>query len=169
MNVRSVMTACVVLLMIPIETYAIDPLIEGSGSADVSYDGKAEEYALQIGFDLDTDFSNPKNVVALFSKSSFEGAENPRRIMIRVDSTRTGEVEATPANKRFVFTQDGGQLYFPKAPCVIEIQRAYGGNAASVFKGRIRSCVVLSAGVEHTISARFEVLGAPSWKMKSSY
>ena len=169
MNVRTMMTACVVFLLIPIASYAIDLIIEGSGSADVTYDGKAEEYALQIGFDLDTDFSNPKNVIALFSKSSFEGAANPRRIKIRVDSTKTGEVEATAANKRFVFTQDGGQQHFPKAPCVIEIQRAYSGNAASVFKGRIRSCVVLSAGVEHTISARFEVLGAPSWKMKSSY
>ena len=67
MSLRTMIAAYVIFLLIPIEASAVDLTIEGSGSADVTYDGKAQEYALQIGFDLDTDFSNPKNVIALFS------------------------------------------------------------------------------------------------------
>ena len=86
-----------------------------------------------------------------------------------MDSTKTGAVEADAKNNRFVFIQDGGQLYFPKSPCTIEILSAYTGDETSVFKGQVRSCVVLSAGVEHTISARFEVIGPATWKTKSSF
>ena len=170
MNSRWLMATCVVFLLALIgSSSAIDLIIQGSGSADVIYDGEAQEYTLQIGFDLDTEFSNPSSAVALFSRSSFEGSANPRRIRLRVDSTKTGAIEATAGNKRFVFIQEGGQLYFPKVPCVIEIQKAYSGNPSSILKGRIESCVVRSAGIEHTISARFQITGTPNRKMMSSY
>lgn len=169
MSLRTATTAFMIYFLLPTSTcFALEVITEGSGSADVTYDGATAKYALQIGFDMDTDFSNPGNAIALFSKSSFEGSSNPRRIKFRVDSTKSGAIEATAENKRFVFIQDGGQLHFPKSPCRIEIQRAYTGGGSSLFKGQIRSCIVQSGGIEHTISARFEVIGPATWKTKSS-
>ena len=147
----------------------MDFIIEGSGSAEVSYDGKTNNYPLQIGFGLDTDFSNSKNVIAVFSKTKWEDATNPLRIQIRIDSTKTGKITADQQNKRFIFIQDGGQLHFPKEPCSMKITNPYTGDENSHLKGKIDSCVVLSAGIEHTISAKFEVIGTPKYKIKSEY
>ena len=170
MNLRTLVMALVIWFLIPLGfTFAANIVTQGSGMADVTYDGEPDQYTLQIGFDRDTDFSNPKNAIALFSKSKFEGSANPRRIKLRVDSTKTGKIKANAENKRLVFIQDGGQLHFPKTPCVIDIQKPYSGNASSLFKGQVESCVVVSGGVEHTISAQFEVQGTPKWKSKPMY
>lgn len=116
MSFRTAATAFMIVLLPPaISSFAFETITEGSGSADVTYDGETKKYALQIGFGMDTDFSNPRNAIALFSKSSFEGASIPRRIKFRLDSTKIGAVEANTDNNRFVFIQDGGQLYFPKS------------------------------------------------------
>ena len=152
-------------------SYAMELVIEGSGSAEVTYDGETSEYPLQIGFGLDTDFSNPENAIILFSVTdwSFDDATNPRRIKIRVDATRNGKTIADQENERFIFIQDGGQLYYPLEPCQIRISSPYTGDENSHMKGRVESCVVHSAGIEHTVSASFEVLGAPKWKTKDEY
>ena len=169
MSFKTATTAFIIFfLLLASSSFALEVITQGSGSADVTYDGTTKKYALQLGFDMDTDFSNPRKAVALFSKSSFEGSSNPRRIKFRVDSTKSGVVEANAENKRFIFIQDGGQSYYPNSSCKIEIQSTYTGGASSLFKGQIRSCIVLSAGIEHTVSARFEINGPATWKTKST-
>ncbi len=150
-------------------SYAMEFIIEGSGSAEVTYDGETNSYPLQIGFGLDTDFSNPTNAIAVFSKTKWEDATNPRRIFIRIDSKKTGKISLDQDNQRFIFIQDGGQLYFPREPCSMEITTPNSGDSDSHLRGVIRSCVVHSGGIDHTVSVDFEVIGTPKWKTKSSF
>ncbi len=73
------------LLLVAPSSFAPEIISEGSGSADVTYDGTTSQYTLQIGFGMDTDFSNPAKFIALFSKSSFQGSSSKRAyIQIRL-------------------------------------------------------------------------------------
>ena len=168
-NARTRILAISILLAFNSFCYALDFITEGSGAAEVTYDGETHSYPLQIGFGLDTDFSNPKNAIAVFSKTKWEDVTNPRRILIRTDTEKVGKFSIDQKNRYFVFVQDGGQLYYPTEPCSIEISKPYTGDSNSQLRGEIDSCNVHSAGIDHTISVKFEVLGTPKWKTKSNY
>jgi hypothetical protein len=48
------------LLLMAGSAFALEIIKHSSGSAEVTYDGKNETFPLQIGFGVETDFSNAK-------------------------------------------------------------------------------------------------------------
>lgn len=154
---------------------------EATGEALIERDGAMETYNLKTGFFSDTRFENPRRAIIEFQIPD-EKHSNARRIKITLDSTRTGEHyadgkdysifaedkvkigEPTPhgLSASFIFIADGGQIFPPKDSCTINITSPYTGTPESIFDGEVNNCVVHSAGIDHTISAKFTVRGIPS-------
>jgi hypothetical protein len=152
-----------------------------SGESLIVLDGKQETYILQTGFMSDTRLANPGRAIIQFQMPA-EKYSNARRIQMTLDATRTGQHvadgknfsilnedkvaigEPTPSGLTaiFYFVADGGQIFPPKDTCPIIISSPYTGNSESVFSGEVTNCVVHSAGIDHTISARFTMRGMPS-------
>ena len=154
---------------------------EATGEAHIVRDGSNETYALKTGFFSHTRFSNPRRSKVQFQIPS-EKDINARRIELTLDATRTGEHfadgkgysifdedkisigESSPhgLTAMLVFIADGGQVFPPKDSCIIVITSPYTGTPDSIFSGEVNNCVVHSAGIDHTISAKFYMRGTPS-------
>jgi hypothetical protein len=150
---------------------------EATGEALIVRDGVQEIYQLQTGFLSDTRMVNPGRATVEFQLPA-EPHSNARRIEMTLDATRHGEYiidgkamndrmfdrsqGQTPLAATFQFVADGGQIYPPKETCRLIISSPYTGTADSVFSGEVQNCVVHSAGIDHTISAKFTMRGVSS-------
>ena len=150
---------------------------EATGEALIVRDGVQETYQLQTGFFSDTRMSNPGRATLEFQLPA-EPHSNARRIEMTLDATRPGEyiIDGKAMNDRmfdrsqdqtslaatFQFVADGGQIYPPKETCRLIVSSPYTGTADSVFSGEVQNCVVHSAGIDHTISAKFTMKGVSS-------
>lgn len=155
-----------------------------SGEAIVVKDGKTEMYPLKTGFFSDTRFKDPSRARIQFQAQAPDNS-NARRIDFTLDATKTGIHyadgkllsdnfmssdkikigEQTPNGliASFTWVADGGQIFFPKTSCTINITSAYTGSASSLFSGEILDCQVHSAGIDYNISsAKFSMKGAPA-------
>ena len=153
------------------------PIAEATGEALIVRDGVQETYQLQTGFFSDTRMANPGRATLEFQLPA-EPHSNARRIEMTLDATRPGEYiidgkamndrmfdrseDQTPLAATFQFVADGGQIYPPKETCRLIISSPYTGSADSVFSGEVQNCVVNSAGIDHTISAKFTMRGVSS-------
>lgn len=154
-----------------------------SGEAVIVKDGVTETYPVVTGFFSDTRFANPSRATVQFQASAPEHS-NARRIEITLDATRTGrhhadgtmlsgsfmgseqirigEVTSAGRTASFRWVADGGQIFWPKTSCDIEVTTAYTGGASSIFSGEVRDCPVHSAGIDYHISSvSFTMRGAP--------
>ncbi len=134
---------------------------DATGSASVRIDGKSFTYRLLTGFDVDTDFSNPRRSVVVFAISDWTGPTNPRRVRLIIDATRTGTFSTKDDGVYFKFIEDGGQHFDPKDQCEVQITSAYSGTARSLYSGRIRDCLVNSLASERNVSVEFTMKGVP--------
>ncbi len=150
---------------------------EATGEALIVRDGVQETYQLQTGFFSDTRMANPGRATLEFQLPA-EPHSNARRIEMTLDATRPGEYiidgkamndrmfdrseDQTPLAATFQFVADGGQIYPPKETCRLIISSPYTGTADSIFSGEVQNCVVHSAGIDHTISAKFAMRGVSS-------
>ncbi len=145
------------LLFVSVVAQAAD----ATGSARLQIDGKSFTYRLLTGFDVDTDFSNPKRSVVVFAISDWTGVKNPRRVRLIVDATKTGMFSTEDDGVYFKFIEDGGQHFDPKNKCKVEITSAYLGTAQSLYSGRISDCLVNSLASERNVSLEFTMKGVP--------
>lgn len=157
---------------------------DATGEASVVLDGTPETYRLQTGFFSETRFNDPQKASIQFQMPGGKYS-NARRIELSIDAMKTGrhfadgkaitdsmfgkgpEVavgEQTPDGyaARFQFIADGGQIFPPKNSCTITVTSPYTGSPGSVFSGEVNGCTVHSAGIDHTLSARFVMQGVPS-------
>jgi len=153
------------------------PKAEATGEAFIIRNGVQETYQLQTGFFSETRMANPARATVQFQMPA-EPHSNARRIEMTFDATKTGEYlidgkamndrmfsrsqDQTPLDATFQFVADGGQIFPPKETCRLIISSPYTGTPESVFSGEIQNCVVHSAGIDYTISARFTMRGASS-------
>jgi len=154
-----------------------------TGEAVVVKDGKAETFPVKTGFFSDTRMAQPARATVQFQVGGGENS-NGRRIELTLDATKTGAHyadgkllndnfmssdkirigERTPQGytASFRWYNDGGQIWWPKTSCIINVTSAYTGTPSSVFAGEIRDCPVHSAGIDYTInSVKFTMRGAP--------
>lgn len=150
---------------------------EATGEAFIVRDGVQETYQLQTGFFSETRMANPERATVQFQLPAGPHS-NARRIEMTLDAMRRGEYiidgkamndrmfdrskDRTPFAATFQFVADGGQIFPPKETCLLVISSPYTGTADSVFSGEIANCVVHSAGIDHTISAKFAIRGSSS-------
>jgi hypothetical protein len=150
---------------------------EATGEAIIVRDGIQETYQLQTGFLSDTRMATPGRATVEFQMPA-EPHSNARRIEMTLDATRTGEYiidgkamndrmfgrseDQTPLAATFQFVADGGQIYPPKETCRLIVSSPYTGTADSVFSVEVQNCVVHSAGIDHTITAKFSMRGVSS-------
>jgi hypothetical protein len=152
---------------------------EATGEALIVRDGIRETFILQTGFFSDTRMANPRMASVQFQIPA-EKHSNARRIEMVLDATKVGEhfvdgnfvrdtfmgrsgEESGDENKaRFQYITDGGQIFFPEDSCNIVVTSPYTGDPNSIFSGEVKDCVVTSAGIRHTISAEFKVIGRSS-------
>jgi hypothetical protein len=152
---------------------------EATGEALIIRDGASETFLLQTGFFSETRMANPRKASIQFQIPA-EKHSNARRIEMILDATKTGEhsidgnfmrdtfmgrssEQSEQDHKpRFQYVADGGQVFFPKDSCTVVVTSPYTGTADSIFAGEVKNCVVTSAGISHTISAEFKMIGAPS-------
>jgi len=135
---------------------------DATGSAAVQIDGESFTYLLLTGFDVDTDFSNPRRSIVVFAISDWDEGTNPRRVRLSIDATRLGRFSTNDEGVRFKFIEDGGQHFDPSGGCDVEITSAYTGAADSVYSGRVSNCVVNSLAAERRVSVDFTMRGVPS-------
>jgi len=140
---------------------------------------------LKTGFFSETRLADPRKAVLQYEIEGAKEYSNGRRIEITVDATKAGEHRVDgkameeafsarfkdsqggqPAAQdppvKFRFIADGGQIFFPKDACTVIVTSPYAGTSDSVFTGEVNNCVVTSAGIDHTISAMFKMVGVPS-------
>jgi hypothetical protein len=152
---------------------------EATGEALIIRDGVRETFVLQTGFFSDTRMANPRMASVQFQIPA-EKHSNARRIEMVLDATKVGEhfvdgnfvrdtfmgrsgEESEQENKaRFQYIADGGQIFFPEDSCDIIVTSPYTGDPNGIFSGEVKDCVVTSAGIRHTISAEFKVIGLSS-------
>jgi hypothetical protein len=152
---------------------------EPTGEARIIRDGVAETFILQTGFFSDTRLANPRRASVQFQVPA-EKHSNARRIEMVLDVTKAGDhlvdgnyVRDTFMGKsgegleqenkpRFQYIADGGQIFFPKDSCTIVVTSPYTGAPDGVFAGEVKDCVVTSAGITHTLSAQFRMVGVSS-------
>jgi hypothetical protein len=161
----------------PLQQEAKKP--EPTGEARIIRDGVKETFALQTGFFSDTRLANPKRATVQYQIPA-EKHSNARRIEMVLDVTKVGghsvdgnymrdtfmgksREELEQENKpRFQYVADGGQIFFPKDGCTIVVTSPYTGTPDGVFGGEVKDCVVTSAGITHTVSAEFKMVGTSS-------
>lgn len=152
---------------------------EPTGEARIIRDGVAETFILETGFFSDTRLANPRRASVQFQVPA-EKHSNARRIEMALDVTKAGEhpvdgnyVRDTFMGKspealeqenkpKFQYIADGGQIFFPKDSCTIVVTSPYTGTPDGVFAGEVKDCVVTSAGITHTLSAQFRMVGVSS-------
>jgi hypothetical protein len=152
---------------------------EATGEALVVRDGARETFLLQTGFFSETRMADPTRASIQFQIPA-EKHSNARRIEMVLDATKAGEhsidgnfMRDTFMGKsaeqseqdhkpRFQYVADGGQIFFPKESCTVVVTSPYTGTADSVFAGEVKNCEVTSAGINHTISAHFKMVGVSS-------
>jgi hypothetical protein len=152
---------------------------EPTGEARIIRDGVKETFVLQTGFFSDTRLATPKRASVQFQIPA-EKHSNARKIEMVMDVTKPGEhsvdgnymrdtfmgrsrEELEQENKpRFQYVADGGQIFFPKDSCTLVVTAPYTGTPDGVFAGEVRDCVVTSAGITHTVSAEFKMVGTSS-------
>ncbi len=152
---------------------------EPTGEARIIRDGVKETFVLQTGFFSDTRLANPKRASVQFQIPA-EKHSNARKIEMVLDVTKAGEhpvdgnymrdtfmgrsrEELEQENKpRFQYVADGGQVFFPKDSCTLVVTAPYTGTPDGIFAGEVRDCVVTSAGITHTVSAEFKMVGTSS-------
>jgi hypothetical protein len=160
-------------------------LPEASGEAAVVRNGVKETFVLKTGFFSETRLADPKKASLQFEIEGAGEHSNARRIEIALDATVAGEhrvdgkaLEAAFFGKfknnpgdpppvqndpvKFQYVADGGQIFSPKESCVIIITSPYTGASDGVFAGEVKDCLVTSAGIDHTVSAKFRMVGVPS-------
>ena len=152
---------------------------DATGEAKIIRDGVKETFILQTGFFSDTRLANPRRASVQFQIPA-EKHSNARRIEMVLDVTKAGEhpvdgnymrdtfmgksrEELEQENKpRFQYVADGGQIFFHKDGCTIIVTSPYTGTSDGVFGGEVKDCVVTSAGITHTLSAEFKMVGNSS-------
>ncbi|MCK4910123.1 MAG: hypothetical protein KAR83_00705 [Thermodesulfovibrionales bacterium] len=157
-----------------------------TGEATIVLDGNIEQYELRTGFFSGTKFDEPGRAKVQFQIEIPGGDEFAvgDRIEMVLDATRRGRhyVDGQAVADSFMgedrvnvgnpgaqgfeaklqWVADGGQIYFPKGECYINVDQAYTGGADSVFSGSISDCTVHSAGIDkHIMSFSFTMRGQP--------
>jgi hypothetical protein len=158
---------------------------EATGEAAVVRNGVKETFVLKTGFFSSTRLKDPEKASIQFEIEGAKEHSNARRIEIALDATKAGEhrvdgkvmqeafftkFKNNPGDQppvednlvKFQFIADGGQIFFPKDSCTILITSPYTGTSDGVFAGEVYNCVVASAGIDHTVSAKFKMTGVPS-------
>lgn len=77
------------------------------------------------------------------------------------DATNTGAFSTQEQKVIFKMIEEGGQIFPPKDSCHIQITSAYTGKENGILDGTVPDCRVRSAGIEHTVSAKFSMKGIP--------
>ena len=157
-----------------------------TGEATIVLDGNIVQYELRTGFFSDTRFAEPTRAQVQFQIEIPEGDEfsSGDRIEMVLDSTKrgrhyvdgqavadsfmgenrvnVGNPSARGFEARLQWVANGGQIFFPKGDCFINVDQAYTGGADSVFSGSISDCTVHSAGIDkHISSFSFTMRGQP--------
>ncbi|TAN39254.1 MAG: hypothetical protein EPN25_12335 [Nitrospirae bacterium] len=155
-----------------------------TGEAVIVKDGKTETFPIRTGFFSETRMAAPTRASVQFQAVAAEHS-NARRIELILDATRTGahyvdgklwsdnfmgrdqiavgERTAQGYTASFRWVNDGGQMFWPKTSCIIDVTSAYTGTPSSLFAGEIQNCQVHSAGIDYTISSvKFMMRGAPA-------
>jgi hypothetical protein len=155
-----------------------------TGDAIIVLDGDSKLYELKTGFISKTRFADPGKAQVHFmiqGKDKFGSGEN---IIMVLDATKTGThyVDGPAVQEGFMgggrikvgnlgskgyeakleWGAYGGQVFFPKGDCYINVSNAYTGGAGSVFSGSVSDCTVHSAGIDkHISSFDFTIRGQP--------
>jgi hypothetical protein len=142
-----------------------------SGEAQLVVDGVAQTYPLFSGFPSDTSFKDPRRATVQFKPDDWGSSSGLR---LTLDATVAGRhyadgkaihdqmfndaqvaVGAAGSNGRAAVLQwiaDGGQVFPPKAGCLIEVTSPYTGAPDSRFEGTISGCTVHSAGIDRQLA-----------------
>jgi hypothetical protein len=152
---------------------------EATGEALITRDGVRETFVLQTGFFSETRMGNPKRASIQFQIPA-EKHSNARRIEMVLDATKVGEHSVDgnfvrdafmgkagePSEQdyqpKFLYIADGGQVFFPMDSCTVIVTSPYEGTPDGVFAGEVKDCVIASAGIHHTLSAQFKMVGVSS-------
>jgi hypothetical protein len=155
-----------------------------TGEAVIVKDGKTEAFPVRTGFFSGTRMATPTRATVQFQAVAAENS-NARRIELTLDATRTGthyadgkmlsdnfmgrdkiaigERTAQGYTASFEWVNDGGQVFWPKTSCSINVTSAYTGTPSSLFAGEVQNCQVHSAGIDYSISSvKFMMRGAPA-------
>jgi len=152
---------------------------EVTGEALIIRDGVKETFVLQTGFFSETRMANPRRASIQFQIPA-EKHSNARRIEMVLDATqvgehsvdgdfvrdafmgKSGELSEQEYHPKFLYVADGGQIFFPRDSCTVIVTSPYDATPEGVFAGEVKDCIITSAGIHHTLSAQFKMVGVSS-------